>query len=121
MARILLVDDEASVLQTLNMLLKSDGHEVIAHADAESALASLKEDETFDLLATDIRMSPMDGISLIEVSRELRPEMPIVVISAYCSQKTIDETMSLGCKAYVKKPFKIQEVLEAIRGALPSA
>ena len=52
---------------------------------------------------------------------ERRFPMPIVVISAYCSEKTVRQAISLGCSAYVKKPFKTEEVLEAARKALTPA
>lgn len=118
MARILLVDDEESVLRTIGMLFRSEGHEVIPVREGAKALELLKSEDKFDLLLADIRMEPIDGMQVIQVSHELRPSMPIVVISAYCSEKIIRQAMALGCTSYVKKPFKLEEVLEAVRNAL---
>lgn len=121
MARILLVDDEESVLRTVGMLFRSEGHEVVPICEGQKAIDMIKSEEKFDLLLADIRMEPVDGMQVIKMAHELRPEMPIVVISAYCSEKTVRQAISLGCSAYVKKPFKTEEVLEAARKALTSA
>jgi DNA-binding NtrC family response regulator len=121
MARILLVDDEESVLRTVGMLFRSEGHEVVPIREGQKAIDMIKSEEKFDLLLADIRMEPVDGMQVIKMAHELRPGMPIVVISAYCSEKTVRQAISLGCSAYVKKPFKTEEVLEAARKALTPA
>jgi len=121
MARILLVDDEESVLRTVGMLFRSEGHEVVPIREGQKAIDMIKSEEQFDLLLADIRMEPVDGMQVIKMAHELRPDMPIVVISAYCSEKTVRQAISLGCCAYVKKPFKTEEVLEAARKALTPA
>ncbi len=121
MARILLVDDEESVLRTVGMLFRSEGHEVVPIREGQKAIDMIKSEEQFDLLLADIRMEPVDGMQVIKMAHELRPAMPIVVISAYCSEKTVRQAISLGCCAYVKKPFKTEEVLEAARKALTPA
>lgn len=119
MARILLVDDEESVLRTVGMLFRSEGHEVIPVRESEKAAEMLKSSpEAFDVLLTDIRMAPIDGMEIIRLARKVRPDMSIVVISAYCSEKTVKQAMALGCTTYVKKPFKTEEVLNAVRYAL---
>lgn len=118
MARILLVDDEESVLRTVGMLFRSEGHEVVPVRESEQAAEMLKSSDKFDLLLTDIRMAPIDGMEIIRLARKVRPDMNIVVISAYCSEKTVKQAMALGCTTYVKKPFKTDEVLNAVRYAL---
>lgn len=119
MAKILLVDDEEPVLRTVGMLFRSEGHEVIPVRESEQAAEILKSSpEKFDVLLTDIRMAPIDGMEIIRLARKVRPDMSIVVISAYCSEKTIKQAMELGCTTYVKKPFRTEEVLNAVRNAL---
>lgn len=100
------------------MLFTSEGHEVIPVREGAKAEQIIRSTDAFDLLLTDIRMAPIDGMQLIRLTHELRPAMPIVVISALCSEKTVKQAMSLGCAAYVKKPFKMEEVLDAVRDAL---
>jgi DNA-binding NtrC family response regulator len=118
MARILLVDDEESVLRTVGMLFRAEGHEVVPIREGQKALELIKSAEPFDVLLADIRMEPVDGMQVIKLTHELRPKLPIVVISAYCSERTVRQAMSLGCTTYVKKPFKTEEVLEAVRKVL---
>ncbi len=121
MAKILLVDDEESVLRTVGMLFRSEGHEVIPVREGQKALDMIKSSDQFDVLVADIRMEPVDGMAVIKLAHELRPKMPVVVISAYCSEKTVRQALSVGCMAYVKKPFKLEEVLKAVSDALATA
>ncbi len=121
MARILLVDDEESVLRTVGMLFRSEGHEVVPIREGERALELIRSQDPFDLLLADIRMEPVDGMQVIKLAHELRPAMPVVVISAYCSEKIVRQALALGCTSYVKKPFKLEEVLDAVRDALTKA
>jgi two-component system response regulator PilR (NtrC family) len=118
MAKILLVDDEDSVLKTIGMLFRSEGHEVTPIREGAKAAELVKSPEKFDLLITDIRMAPVDGMQLIKLARQARPGMNIIVISALCSENTVRQALDLGCMAYVKKPFKTEEVLQAARNAL---
>lgn len=118
MARILLVDDELPVLQTVKMLFVGEGHDVVPVRDSRKAVELIRSTEHFDLLLTDIRMEPVDGMQIIKLAHELRPKMAILVISAYCSEKTVKQAMELGCVAYIKKPFKLEEVINAVRNAL---
>lgn len=117
MARILLVDDEGSVLRSLDVLLRTEGHEVVSVNDGIEALKRL-EDKAFDLLITDLRMAPIDGIEVLKRAREKSPSMPLIVISAYTSDQVVQRCMALGCRAYIKKPFRIQEVIDAVRQAV---
>lgn len=117
MARVLVVDDEETVLQSLEILLTSEGHEIVRVRQSEKAVP-LITDEHFDLLITDIRMTPIDGMELIKLARDTHPDMPSIVISAYSSEKTMAQSFDLGCIAYIRKPFKIQEVLVAVNKAL---
>ncbi len=118
MARILLVDDDESVLRTVRLLFTSEGHDVVPVRESQKAEEIIKSQEPFDLLMTDIRMSPIDGMQLIKLAHDVRPALAVVVISAYCSEKTVKEALSLGCTVYVKKPFKVEEVLAAAKKAL---
>jgi DNA-binding NtrC family response regulator len=118
MARILLVDDEQVVLDTVAVLLKSEGHQVVAVRESSQAFDLIWSSEVFDLLITDIRMSPVDGMQMIKVAQEFRPEMPILVISAYLDAKTIRQVEQMGVSAYVKKPFSAEDVLSALSKVL---
>ena len=117
MGKILLVDDEEIVLKSISALLSSEGHETTAMQSVPEALEALKA-SAFDLIITDIRMAPVDGMELIRIVHGSRPSFPIIVISAYTSDKIKKEGYALGCSAYLSKPFRVQDVLDAVDAAL---
>ncbi|OGV65246.1 MAG: hypothetical protein A2283_05490 [Lentisphaerae bacterium RIFOXYA12_FULL_48_11] len=117
MARILLVDDEQGILNTLTILLKSEGFEPAAALGAEKALQILMEEE-FDLMISDIRMAPMNGMELLRIVHETYPNMAVIMLTAYGQVDSAIEADQLGASAYVKKPFRTEELLMAIEKAL---
>lgn len=118
MSRILVVDDEEDVLETLRVLLKSEGHKVLPVSEGLAAMELIQSLETMDLLVVDLRMAPVDGMELIRVARQVRPDMGVVVVSAYLDEGNIQKVIDLGCKVYVKKPFDVNEILDAVREEL---
>lgn len=118
MARVLVIDDEMIILEMLRVLLASDGHEVIAISDGRKALELLAEGESFDLVITDLRMAPINGVEILEKAHTVRPELPSIVVSAYFSEENVAKVEALGCCSFVKKPFGIDDILAAIHEAL---
>lgn len=117
MARILLVDDEASVRTSIETLLRARSHEVVSVPDGEQAAAQFRA-EDFDILLTDIRMAPVDGVELMRLAREAKPDMSTIVFSALTSEKAIAAGYAAGCAAYVKKPFTVDDLIGAINRVL---
>ncbi len=117
MPRVLLVDDEPSILSVLSTLLKAEGYDVAAALGGEKAQELLK-DGAFDLMVSDIRMSPINGMDLLRQCHEDRPSMPVVMLTAYGSVETAIEALKLGAFDYVTKPFKVDELLITIQRAL---
>ena len=118
MARILLVDDEQDVLDTLGPLLTSQGHEVVPIRESPRAVELLQTSPAFDLLVTDIRMAPIDGLKLMAMAGRTCPAMDVVVVSAYLDRETIRKAKGLGCTACIRKPYEIHELLESIERVL---
>jgi len=118
MARILLVDDEPSILCVLTNLLQSEGHTIEATLRGDKAKQKLMSKEKFDLMLTDMRMWPVTGMDLIKVSREMRPSMPVILITAYSTNESEEEAKQLGVFAYIRKPWEVDDLLEKVRGAL---
>ena len=119
MSRILAVDDEASLLEVLATLFKAEGYDVVTESDCEKARdILLAKDEQFDLMLCDMRMNPIDGMQLLELARESRPDMGVVMLTAYGSVETAIKAMQLGAFDYVTKPFKVNELLITIQRAL---
>ncbi|HEY8241642.1 MAG TPA: response regulator, partial [Kiritimatiellia bacterium] len=104
MARILLVDDEPSILNVLSTLLKQEGHEAIPIRGGEKAQEVMRA-ETFDLMISDIRMSPVDGMQLLVQAHKEKPGMAVIMLTAYGSVETAVEAMKQGAFDYVTKPF----------------
>lgn len=118
MARVLIVDDEETVMETLRILVSCDGHEVIGVTDGAKALEIIRSDPALDLILTDLRMSPVSGMDILREVQKTRPALRSIVISAFCDNQTISEAKALGCTTYLKKPFNVTQVLGAIKSAL---
>lgn len=117
MARILLVDDEPSILNVLSTLLKGQGHDCVPAKGGEQARELIRE-EQFDLMISDIRMTPIDGLELLKLAKRMRPEMVVIMLTAYGSVETAVAAMKEGAFDYVTKPFKVDELLITVQRAL---
>ena len=117
MSRILLVDDEPSILSVLSTLLKAEGYEVQAALGGEKA-TDLLHAEAFDLMIADIRMSPVNGMELLKMAHDQCPAMSVIMLTAYGSVETAIEALKLGAFDYVTKPFKVDELLITVQRAL---
>ena len=118
MSRILLVDDEPNIVKILTVCLVQSGHAVTGAASAEEALTRLDAAE-FDLLISDVRLgSGMDGLGLLQVSLSRRPEMPVILITAYGTVELAVEAMKLGASDFIRKPFKLDELRQTVTNAL---
>jgi DNA-binding NtrC family response regulator len=117
MARILVVDDEESIVHMLSGLLESQGYEVTTALGGEVARDMLGV-ESFDLMISDIRMSPMSGMDLLKLAHDAYPTMSVIMLTAYGQVETAIESLQLGAFDYVKKPFKTEELLGTVERAL---
>lgn len=115
--KILLVDDEPRILTLLHSLLRTEGLEAVSAKDGQSAIDLLKA-QKFDLLITDIRMAPMDGMELFKAARAECPDIPVILLTAYGSVETAIEAMKHGAFDYLTKPFKVDELILRVRSAL---
>jgi len=117
MSRILVVDDEPSTLSVLSTLLRAEGHEVKPVRGGEQA-KDVIQNEAYDLMISDLRMSPVDGMELLRYARRERPGMATILVTAYGSVQTAVEAMRVGAFDYVTKPFKVDELLITVQRAL---
>jgi DNA-binding NtrC family response regulator len=118
MAKILLVDDEPSILSVLSTLLKAEDYTVVAVLGGEKARDIITSSEEFDLMISDIRMSPVNGIELLKLAHTGRPSMAVIMLTAYGSVETAIEALKLGAFDYITKPFKVDELLITVQRAL---
>jgi DNA-binding NtrC family response regulator len=110
MARILVVDDQEMMRDSLATTLVREGHEVVAAGDGAVAITRLSSGTRFDLLITDLKMPKMTGIELLAEAKKLRPEMPVVLMTAFATVTTAVEAMKLGAYDYIQKPFDGDEI-----------
>jgi DNA-binding NtrC family response regulator len=114
---VLVVDDEASIRDLLSKTLALVDYEVDTAADATSALARVRANE-YDLLIADLRMPGMDGLTLIRQVRRIRSELPVIIITGFSTESSAIEAVNLGVAGYLRKPFRVPEVLAAAAKAL---
>jgi DNA-binding NtrC family response regulator len=117
MAKILIVDDEPVILNLLNKILQGEGHEVTPASNGEIAI-DLLHSHTFDLILSDIKMEPVDGMQLLKKARQDSPDTGIIMLTAYGSVTTAVEAMKEGAFDYITKPFKLDELLLTVQRAL---
>jgi two-component system response regulator PilR (NtrC family) len=115
--RMLVVDDEKSMREFLEIMLTKEGYEVHTAANGQEAL-SLARKELFDLAVLDIRMPKMDGIETLRHLKEMSPDTLVLMITAYASTDTAIQAMKQGAYDYITKPFKIDEIKMTIKKAL---
>ncbi len=108
--RILVVDDELAIRESLAVWLRQDGHQVVVAADAKEALELLQRQE-FDLALVDIKMPGMDGLELLRRIKEEYPETLVVIITAYGSIESSVEAMKAGASDYLLKPFDPEHLM----------
>jgi len=114
--KILLVDDEDSLRITLAANLELEGYEVLEAASAEEAL-EIAEDNTFDLVLSDIRMPGMNGVELFRALRAKVPDLPCILMSAFSLEELVSSALSEGVFTLLPKPFDIQAALAVLRNA----
>ena len=119
-ARLLIVDDEASMCEFLEIMLRKNGYQVDSRQSAREAVKEL-EAETCDLVITDINMPEMSGLELLSLVKEKSPGTEVIMITAYASTDTAIQAMKRGAYDYITKPFNNDEILLTIKKALKNS
>jgi len=123
MAKVLIIDDEASVRDALGRILSADGHDVREAANGAEAVA-IVEKEPIDLVFTDIFMPEMDGIEFVLWVVERFPERPVVAMSgggATPMDTALGDARALGAVDVVEKPLDPERIRGVVRAALDAA
>jgi DNA-binding NtrC family response regulator len=114
--KILLVDDERAILDTLEILFRGEGYEVAVADSGPKALAAL-EDEKPDIVLTDIRMPGATGLEVLTQAREVDPEIAVILMTAQASLQSAVRAVNEGAYYYLQKPFANDELLAICRRA----
>src|SRR5512142_867280 len=117
MASILVVDDEQSMREFLEILLHKGGHEVAVEADVAGARARFAAG-AFDLVLTDLRLGRGSGIDILREVKTVAPATEVVVVTAFATTENAIQAMKLGAYDYVLKPFKVDELKLVVEKAL---
>jgi DNA-binding response OmpR family regulator len=114
---ILVMEDEASVAQGLQMVLTEEGYDVDVAMTGGSALDTFNK-KGFDLLVADLRLPDIDGMEVVRRVKEKKPQTEVIVITGYSSVDSAVEAMKLGAFEYLPKPFTDDEFKHVVEGAL---
>ena len=118
-ANILVVDDDRSMREFLEILLTREGYNVSLADSGESGYEALRQ-KSFDLVVTDIRMKNVNGLDVLRKAKEVNPDTMVIMISAFATADTAVEAMKEGAYDYIPKPFKVREFKKIIKDTLES-
>ena len=116
-ASILVVDDEPVVQDAVRWLLRAQGYEVDTVGSGEDALNRIAQRE-FDVVVSDIKMPGLNGLDVLERSRALKPNLSVILMTAYASVETAIEALRLGATDYLRKPFELDDLTHSVERAL---
>jgi two-component system nitrogen regulation response regulator GlnG len=117
--RLWVIDDDRAVRFVLAEALRDAGYAVSAFEGAKQALAALEDEPAPDLVFTDVRMPEMDGLALLEALKARRPDLPVIVMSAYTDVASTAGAFRGGAHEFLSKPFDLDEAVALAERALP--
>ncbi len=117
--RVLVVDDDEAMLTAVSKVLRHAGATVDAARGVEEAVAFLSaRDASFDLVLTDLRMPGLEGSSLITITKQTNPNVPVVIMSAFWTQEDKQECLELGATNFLDKPLRSWHLLASVVKAI---
>ncbi len=111
--KLLVVDDDPQVCKTVSMILQEHGYHVQAYSQPRQALQAVRK-APFDIALIDIKMPDLNGLELVEKIKAEDPRVAPIVMTAYPDVQTAAETMRLGARDYITKPFREEQLLAAV-------
>ena len=117
--RILVVDDEESVRDLLQRVLKEAGYNVVTAANGQEALDKMSE-LSIGVVLLDIKMPGLDGFQVLDHIRQ-RSDIPVIMLTAISEVTNVRDSLALGADDYIRKPFKTRELLARIQAKLRRA
>ena len=119
--RILVIDDELDMLMLLRMIIEDNTPYVVETTNNPSEGLKMVTEENYDLLITDLKMPGMDGLEVFEELREVSPDIPVIIITAYGSPEAADEALNKGVSEFITKPFRKDTILFTMNRVLELA
>jgi nitrogen regulation protein NR(I) len=118
-AKILLIDDDSGISDTVRRVLAEEGHEVVATRRGDEGLAYAAENPV-NVVITDLRLPGLNGLDLIRRLREAQPRLPVILMTAFGTTDTAIEAMKFGAYDYLLKPFAMPQLIALVRKAVDS-
>lgn len=115
--RIMVIDDEEGVRESFKMILKIKDYDVETFEDGESAVSALKKD-MYDMAFVDYKLPGMDGIDVLKKIKEIDPNVEVIIVTAYASESSHANAITLGALEYLRKPFLMEEIYELVERGL---
>jgi DNA-binding NtrC family response regulator len=112
---ILLLDDEPPVLQALKLLMQAVGYSVTGFSSAAEALEYIRTDSEAELLVCDLRMPKLNGLAVLKQVRQIRPELPVVLMSAQLTREEESHGRLMGAIGFLNKPFLTEDLHQLTR------
>ena len=119
-ARVLVIDDERIVLDSVKRILTDEDYEVDISIDSPGGL-KLALNRNYDLVLTDIRMPHIGGMRILRDIKRAKPAVPVVIITGYASVNSAVQAMKLGASDYLEKPFTPDELIRRVTRAIEDA
>jgi two-component system cell cycle sensor histidine kinase/response regulator CckA len=114
--RLLVVDDEAAILEVAREVLGGQGYSVVTAKSGEQALSIFEQNPSqFDLVLLDLGMPGMGGHRCLEAMLDIRPDMKIIIASGYADDRQIQEVLKSGAAEFIRKPYRLTSLLEQVR------
>ena len=115
--RLLIIDDEAAIRESLELLLQLEGFQVSTAPDGPAGLRKLEE-SVYDLVLLDLALPGQSGFEVLQVIRERHSNLPVIMITAYGTVQNVVEAMQYGANNFIQKPWDNEKLLADIRGAI---
>ena len=116
-ARILILEDDETLREAIERVLKRQGYRVVAAGRGEEAIERARG-ERFDLIIADIRMEGVNGLDTIEQTQLLQPDIGSIVVSGFASEEETLRAVDLKVEGYLKKPFSIEKLVKLVESFL---
>jgi two-component system chemotaxis response regulator CheY len=118
MAKVIVADDSAFMVSTIKAILESVHHTIIGTARTGEEAIKLCSELSPDLVMMDILMPGMGGLSALEAIKTNKPQMKVIMVTAFGQESKIQEAKEKGASAYIRKPFKKEEIIMTVNSVL---
>ena len=116
-SRVLVVDDEEALRYLLSTELAAEGYEVETAGDGDEAIEAIRQKD-YDIVLLDIKMPRVDGFEVLKFIKQNKPEIKVIMLTAYADVKNAIEALKLGASDFVSKPYDLEDILTSINRAL---